>query len=104
MCMERSAGDNSPREDDFQTNCHDYWLAYGAALNEIKAQHGENDKAFGQAVAAADPDKWPEATATSCNSTIDRIVRSAAMWASALTTAELAVLQRPLASARSAPP
>lgn len=70
------------------------WLKYGAALNEIKAQHpGEQGKrAFGEAVSSAGLDKWPSEGDMSHLATyqIGRDVRAAAMWAASLTASELA--------------
>ena len=64
------------------------WLAYGAALNEIRASHGGNDKAFGQAVEAAGLDKWPgNVLGQVATVEIERKVRAAAMWAEALEAA-----------------
>lgn len=69
------------------------WLAYGAALNELKAQYpGKQDiRAFGEAVTAAKLDVWP--TEGICDSSahidINRHIRTAAQWAASLTPAEL---------------
>lgn len=69
------------------------WLAYGAALNEIKAEHPGNNNAFGAAVVAAGLDRWPEGSSHDGTTEIKRDIRSAAMWAASLPASELAAHQ-----------
>lgn len=61
------------------TNLHAAWIAYGFALNELRAEHA-SDNAFNEAIKAANLDVL---RCGNLSHHIDRHVRSAAMWAAA---------------------
>lgn len=73
------------------------WLKYGTGLNQIKAQHPgkQGERAFGEAVKAANLDVWPSdgMSGKLPDIKIEDKVRTAAMWAAGLTPDELAAFE-----------
>jgi hypothetical protein len=66
------------------------WLGYSYALAELRAQHPDDNNAFGAAVKAAKLDVWPtDEGSDTMSEPINDKVRSASLWAASITLDEL---------------
>lgn len=66
------------------------WLGYSHALAELRAQHPDDNNAFGAAVKAAKLDVWPtDGGSDTMSEPINDKVRSASLWAASIALDEL---------------